>query len=278
VVILYSLTFLKHARKNASLNEVRLSFFFLITVVTTLVAPLAVLSAQTASQTTSTSTAAKKPATASRSTATHPPARRAAAPAAVALTTDDQKTAYAAGLFIYKRFLAPLNLSPEEFAIVQRAILDQAKGKPAEDLDAWGPKLDAFAQKRAQAANDGVVQKALAEPGAVKTDSGIIYRQLSPGTGESPKPTDTVKVQYRGTLADGSEFDSSSKRNAPAEFPLDHVIKCWTEGVQKMKVGEKAQLVCPANLAYGDHPPQGIPPNANLTFQIELLGITTPAK
>jgi FKBP-type peptidyl-prolyl cis-trans isomerase FkpA len=194
------------------------------------------------------------------------------------LTTDDQKTVYAAGLFVYQRFLAPLNLSPEELTLVQRAIADQAKGKPAENLNDWGGKLQPFAETRVQARNQAVIAKAMAEPGAIKTDSGIIFRELQPGTGESPKSTDTVKVNYRGTLADGSEFDSSYKRNEPAEFPLDHVIKCWTEGLQKMKVGEKAQLVCPANLAYGDRPPEGIPPNAVLTFEVELLGISTLAK
>jgi FKBP-type peptidyl-prolyl cis-trans isomerase FkpA len=245
-----------------------------------LLSPFVVLITQAAilgAQTTSTSTAPKKPA-ATRSTGTHSTARRTISTTPVALATDDQKTVYAAGLFVYKKFLAPLNLTPGELALVQRAIADQAKGKPAEDLDAWGAKLQPFAQKRAQSVNDLPLQKAIAEPGALKTESGIIYRQLRPGTGESPKATDTVRVQYRGTLADGSEFDSSYKRNEPAEFPLDHVIKCWTEGVQKMKVGEKAQLVCPASLAYGDHPPSGIPANATLTFEIELLGITPTAK
>lgn len=245
------------------------------------------LAAQTASKSTSTasgsttststSTAAKKPLTA------HPAARRPLAHASAAsaappvLTTDDQKTVYAAGLFVYSRFLAPLNLSPEELQLVERAISDQAKGKPAEQLDAWGPKLQPFAKARLKQANDAALEKAATEPGATKTDSGIIYRQLQAGNGDSPKPTDTVKVQYRGTLPDGSEFDSSYKRNEPAQFALDHVIKCWTEGLQKMKVGEKAQLVCPANLAYGDNPPPGIPPAATLKFEIELLGIVPPA-
>lgn len=83
------------------------------------------------------------------------------------------------------------------------------------------------------------LDKAAAEPGAVKTASGLVYRETQPGTGVSPKATDTVKVHYRGTLIDGTEFDSSYKRNEPAEFPLNRVIPCWTEGVQKMKVGEK---------------------------------------
>ena len=103
----------------------------------------------------------------------------------------------------------------------------------------------------------------------------MVYKQLKAGTGASPKASDTVKVNYRGTLMDGTEFDSSYKRNQPTTFPLNGVIKCWTEGVQKMKVGGKAQLVCPSELAYGDqgHPPV-IPPGATLTFEVELLEIT----
>ena len=110
-------------------------------------------------------------------------------------------------------------------------------------------------------------------PGAVKTASGLIYRETTAGTGPSPTAADTVKVHYRGTLVDGSEFDSSYKRNQPATFPLGGVIKCWTEGVQLMKVGGKATLVCPADIAYGDGGRPGIPGGATLTFEIELLGI-----
>ena len=111
------------------------------------------------------------------------------------------------------------------------------------------------------------------EPGAVKTDSGLIYREQRPGTGVSPKATDTVKVNYRGTLVNGTEFDSSYSRNQPAQFPLNGVIKCWTEGVQKMKVGGKSVLVCPSDLAYGDQGRPSIPGGAALIFEIELLEI-----
>jgi len=118
------------------------------------------------------------------------------------------------------------------------------------------------------------LEKAAAEPGAQKTASGLVYRELQSGTGPSPSATDTVRVHYRGTLTDGKEFDSSYKRNEPAEFPLNRVIPCWTEGVQKMKVGGKAKLTCPANLAYGDAgAPPDIPGGATLVFEIELLGI-----
>jgi FKBP-type peptidyl-prolyl cis-trans isomerase FkpA len=113
------------------------------------------------------------------------------------------------------------------------------------------------------------------EPGAVVSPSGLVFRSLKEGTGAMPKTTDTVKVHYRGTLPDGNEFDSSYKRNAVAEFPLDRVIPCWTEGVSRMKVGGKAKLSCPAAIAYGARGTPGgpIPPNATLFFEVELLGI-----
>ncbi len=122
--------------------------------------------------------------------------------------------------------------------------------------------------------NAAFLEKAAAEPGAIKTASGLVYRELKPGTGASPSATDTVSVQYRGTLTDGTEFDSSYKRNEPLKAPLNRLIPCWVEGVQKMKVGGKSKLVCPSDIAYG---PQGSPPvipgGATLAFEIELLGI-----
>ena len=112
------------------------------------------------------------------------------------------------------------------------------------------------------------------EAGAVVTDSGLVYRSLKDGTGASPTASDKVKVHYRGTFPDGKEFDSSYKRNEAIEFPLNGVIKCWTEGVQRMKVGGKAKLTCPAAIAYGERGAGGvIPPNATLLFEVELLAI-----
>ena len=123
-------------------------------------------------------------------------------------------------------------------------------------------------------AQNATIDKAAAEKDATKTPSGLVYRPLKEGTGPQPKDTDTVRVHYRGTFPDGKEFDSSFKRNEPAEFPLNRVIKCWTEGVQKMKVGGKAKLTCPPELAYGERGAGGaIPPNATLQFEIELLAI-----
>ncbi len=106
------------------------------------------------------------------------------------------------------------------------------------------------------------------------TPSGLVYRSLKDGAGASPAASDTVKVHYRGTFPDGKEFDSSYARNEPAEFPLNGVIKCWTEGVQRMKIGGKAKLTCPAAIAYGTRGAGGvIPPNATLQFEVELLSI-----
>ena len=126
----------------------------------------------------------------------------------------------------------------------------------------------------AQAQTDPL-KAAAAEAGAVTTATGLVYRSLKDGTGPSPTAADAVKVHYRGTLPDGTEFDSSIKRGQPAEFPLGRVIKCWTEGVQRMKVGGKARLTCPAAIAYGERGTPGgpIPPNATLIFEVELLGI-----
>ena len=112
------------------------------------------------------------------------------------------------------------------------------------------------------------------EPGASVSPTGLVYRALREGSGANPTAADTVKVHYRGTFADGSEFDSSYKRNAPAQFPLNGVIPCWTEGVQRMKVGGKAKLTCPPAIAYGSRGAGGtIPPNTTLQFEVELLEI-----
>ena len=109
---------------------------------------------------------------------------------------------------------------------------------------------------------------------AITTKSGLQYTSLREGTGATPGPTDTVSVNYRGTLLNGREFDSSYKSGRPVEFQLNKVIKCWTEGLQMMKVGGKAELYCPANIAYGDNGiPGSIPPFSSLTFEVELLGI-----
>jgi FKBP-type peptidyl-prolyl cis-trans isomerase FkpA len=130
--------------------------------------------------------------------------------------------------------------------------------------------LCAFA---AHAQTDAAAAAAKA-PGAVVTPSGLVFLSVKDGSGAAPVAADTVRVHYRGTFPDGREFDSSFKRGEPIEFPLTGVIKCWTEGVQKMKVGGKARLTCPPGLAYGERGAGGVvPPNATLVFEVELLGI-----
>lgn len=126
-----------------------------------------------------------------------------------------------------------------------------------------------FAQAQADLAATAAKEK-----GAVVLPSGLVFQSLKEGTGRTPAATDTVRVHYRGVLADGKEFDSSIARGQPAEFPLSRVIPCWTEGVQRIKVGGKAKLTCPPGIAYGSRGAGGaVPPNATLQFEVELLGI-----
>jgi FKBP-type peptidyl-prolyl cis-trans isomerase FkpA len=194
--------------------------------------------------------------------------------------TEDQKTLYAVGLALAKT-INVFTLSPEEFAIVQQGLADGYAGKPEIELTAYNEKLQQLARARRKAAGEKAaaltkdfVENAAKEKGAVKTASGAIYIPQVEGKGDSPKATDRVKVNYRGTLPDGKEFDSSYKRNKPIEFRLDGVIKCWTEGLQMMKPGGKAKLVCPASTAYGDNGAgEMILPGATLQFEVELLEV-----
>ncbi len=195
-----------------------------------------------------------------------------AASAAFAQKTEDEKTVYALGLAIGKS-LGAFNLSKAEVELVKKGLNDSVTGaKPLVDLEAYGPKFDVLAKTRSEAQSKVFMEKAEKEKGAVKLPSGLIYTELKPGTGAQPKATDVVKVHYKGTLVNGTEFDSSYKRNEPTEFPLNQVVPCWTEGVQKMKVGGKSKLVCPSSIAYGDQGrPPTIPPKATLVFEIELV-------
>jgi FKBP-type peptidyl-prolyl cis-trans isomerase FkpA len=197
--------------------------------------------------------------------------------------TDDEKTLYAAGL-VLSRSLREFDMSPSELEVVRRAIADAYAGKPALDLEEWGPKIQGLANLRRERvvvrekeAGAAYLTKAAAAANALKTDSGLVYVETVPGTGAAPTPADRVKVHYRGTLINGTEFDSSYARNEPAECPLTGVIRCWTEGVQRMKAGGKARLVCPSDLAYGDRRNDDIPGGAVLIFDIELLEVISPA-
>ena len=197
------------------------------------------------------------------------------------LKTDDDKTLYALGWMLSQN-LASFSLTGPELEIVKAGITDGALGKEKKvDPVAYGSKVQELAKARAGKAAEEekkkaqvFLAKAAAEKGAVKSDSGLVYQEIKAGTGESPKVTDKVKVHYQGTLTDGTVFDSSVQRGQPAEFALNGVIPCWTEGVQKMKVGGKAKLVCPSNLAYGDQGAgQKIKGGAALVFEVELLEI-----
>lgn len=195
--------------------------------------------------------------------------------------TDEEKTLYAVGL-VMQRSLRQFDLNAAELEIIRRAIADAQAGTPAIELDEWGPRIQALVSERAgrivareKETSAAYLTKAASETGATKTESGIIYTETTAGTGASPTAADRVKVHYRGTLINGTEFDSSYSRNEPAVFPVAGVIRCWTEGVQKMKVGGKAHLVCPSDLAYGDRGNEAIPGGAALIFDVELLEIVS---
>jgi FKBP-type peptidyl-prolyl cis-trans isomerase FkpA len=200
-------------------------------------------------------------------------------------STEDEKTLYTLGMLL-GRNLGTFNLTAEELEYVKSGLSDMVLKKEHQvDLDKYGPKVDALARKRGQervAVEKESAKKfldaAAREPGAIVTPSGMVFRSTSPGTGATPTPTDRVSVQYEGRLTDGTVFDSTKKRGGtPATFPLNGVIKCWTEGVGKMKVGEKAQLTCPSTIAYGDSGrPPTIPGGATLIFDVELVSILPP--
>ena len=195
------------------------------------------------------------------------------------LETEDQKTLYALGMLL-GRNIKQFGLKPEELAFVRAGLTDAATdAKPQVEIETYGPKVNEMAQKRAAAGADDAKKKGqefadnvAKQKDAVKTPSGIVIRTITPGAGASPTPDDVVKVNYEGKLIDGSVFDSSVKSGQPAEFPLKGVVPCWTEALQKMKKGEKAQIVCPSSVAYGDRgSPPVIPPGATLSFEVELL-------
>ncbi len=199
---------------------------------------------------------------------------------------DDQKTLYALGLAL-SQSIGTFSLTEAELDMVKNGMTDGVlKRSPKVDLQTFGPKIQQLQQARLALVAEGekkagaaFTAKAATEKGSIKTESGIVITPIKPGTGATPKATDTVKVHYHGTLTDGTVFDSSVKRGEPATFPLDKVIKCWTEGVQQIKVGGKSRLICPSNLAYGDASPPGSPiqPGSTLIFEVDLLEIV-PAK
>ncbi len=176
------------------------------------------------------------------------------------------------------RSLTDFQLEEDELAIVieslRDVVADNSLVSPSED---GMKRVMEVRNERVAKANLEFVEKVANEPGAKVQDSGLIYFELEAGSGQSPESTDTVEVHYEGTLTNGAVFDSSIQRGTPAEFPLNRVIACWTEGVGMMKIGGKARLVCPPGIAYGDRgAPPKIPGGAVISFNVELLSIKGP--
>ena len=194
--------------------------------------------------------------------------------------TDEQKALYALGFFL-GRDTQVFGMTPEEMEYVKAGLTAHVNGQqPVVDVEALGPKVAELARTRVKARAEKEKEKskpfleaAAKEEGAVRTESGLIFKSLREGTGAQPTATDTVKVNYRATLPDGKEVDSSYKLNKPAQLPLNGIVKCWNEGVMKMKVGGKARLVCPSDLLYGDRGSPTIPGGSALVYEVELVDV-----
>ena len=196
----------------------------------------------------------------------------------------EAETLYALGALLGQKLIG-FHLRAREQATVKRGFADAVAGRklklPEADLELWGPKVDAAMGRRITPEISAAQEKGKAfadlearQPGAVRTATGLVLRTLTPGSGRAPVASDTVKVVYEGKLIDGKVFDSSAAHGGSAEMHLNQVIPCWTEGLQKMKTGEKARLVCPSAIAYGvqGRPPQ-IPGGATLVFDVELVEV-----
>ncbi len=202
--------------------------------------------------------------------------------------SDDEKAIYAFGVAVGRQLgqqTKQLRLTPVEVEVFRAGLGDALQDKtPLVELGDYEKRFQSLAEARlaagaaeAEQKSASFIEEAAKAPGAVTTGSGLVFQTLSAGDGARPKASDTVKVHYQGTLVDGTVFDSSIQRGEPVEFGLDRVIPCWTEGVQRMQVGEKARLVCPSALAYGERGAgSDIPPNSTLVFEVELLGIKAP--
>jgi len=194
--------------------------------------------------------------------------------------SEDQKTLYFLGKAVSSK-IKQFDFTAEEAKYVVMGFSEALAGTPAKVDDSYGTKLNEYLAKKQEAvvakqkdAAKPFLEKMGKEKNAVKLPSGVVYIPVKEGSGAMPKASDMVKVHYHGTFPDGKVFDSSVDRGTPAEFPLGGVIPCWTEGVQKIKVGGKAKLVCPSDTAYGDQGAGGaIPGGATLIFEVELLEI-----
>lgn len=194
--------------------------------------------------------------------------------------TEDDKIFYSIGVMAGKR-IADFELTEAEFEWVARGLADAALGREilAHPMEHMGAIQQLFNARKVRAntaeaaASQEFLEREAAVEGAVLSESGMIMQELVAGEGEKPGPTDQVKVHYHGTLRDGTVFDSTVDRGAPAQFPLDRVIPCWTEAVTQMRVGGKNRIVCPASIAYGSQGMGAIPGDAALVFEVELLEI-----
>ena len=209
----------------------------------------------------------------------------------VAFASDNDRVLYAIGVALGSQ-LTDFNFTEAELEFVAAGFRNATLEEPyAVEMDVFGPQIQRFVEERTRAGREAALaeqtaalaaektgsaafaDQIAAQPGAERSVSGLIYVPITEGTGESPDARDTVTVHYHGTLRDGTVFDSSVERGSPASFPLAGVIPCWTEGVQKIRVGGKARLLCPAEIAYGDDGRPGIPGGAALLFEVELIAI-----
>jgi len=196
------------------------------------------------------------------------------------LKTDDDKTFYALGLVLANQ-LGPFKLTASELELVKAGLSDGTLKKPPKvEVEAFGPKIKPLADARqaASAVEEKKKGKAFldliaAKPKIKKTASGALVETITEGAGASPTASDKVKVNYKGTLIDGTVFDESAKHGGPSTFSLTQVYKCWTEGLPLMKTGGKAKLYCPSDIAAGDRGQGIIPAGATLVFEVELLEI-----
>jgi len=206
-------------------------------------------------------------------------------PSSVKLESEDDKTFYAMGYMLGGN-LQRLTLSDKELSALYKGVAMAAKNEKSEvDMavyqnriqEVFKARMDKVAAKEKEAGN-AFIEKFIKDEGATKTESGLAYKVIKEGTGATPTAEDVVEVHYHGTLTDGTVFDSSVERGKTISFPLNRVIKGWTEGLQTMKEGGKTKFVIPADLAYGEAgAPPKIPGGATLIFEVELFKVTKAA-
>jgi len=209
-----------------------------------------------------------------------------------ALQTEDEKAAYTLGFSAGQATAGSLSYINDsgialDSALVEAGFIDALNAREAMDQDTMRASLEALQQRvtvamqaktemqaqESMAANTAYLEANKTKEGVVELESGLQYKVLTAGTGDTPKSSDSVKVHYKGTLVDGTQFDSSYDRGTPAEFGVTQVIRGWTEALQLMKEGGKWQLTIPAELAYGSADRPGIPANSVLLFDVELLEV-----